>query len=110
MPDLLATLAAIRLLSCEPLPGPVDLSALPMPQGTEVCDCSDHRPTFDALNGAVYYEGCCEGPELCDTGLDRIVVGRESGKGARPVHPAWARSLRDQCAEAGVPMFFKQFG
>lgn len=110
VPDLLATPAAIRWLSCEPLLGPVELGALPMPTGMEVCDCPDHRPTFDALNGSVYCEGCCEGPERFDTGLDWIVGGGESGKGARPMHPKWARNLCDQCAEAGVPFFFKQWG
>ena len=39
-----------------------------------------------------------------------IIAGGESGPGARPMHPDWARSLRDQCAEAGVPFFFKQWG
>lgn len=42
--------------------------------------------------------------------LDWIVVGGESGPGARPMHPDWARQLRDQCAAAGVPFFFKQWG
>lgn len=39
-----------------------------------------------------------------------LVVGGESGPGARPMHPNWARNVRDQCIEAGVPFFFKQFG
>lgn len=39
-----------------------------------------------------------------------IIVGGESGPGARPMHPAWARSIRDQCKAAGVPYFFKQWG
>ena len=39
-----------------------------------------------------------------------VVAGGESGRGARPMHPAWARSLRDQCASVGVPFFFKQWG
>ena len=39
-----------------------------------------------------------------------IICGGESGPGARPMHPEWARSLRDQCAEAGVPFLFKQWG
>lgn len=43
-------------------------------------------------------------------GIDWIIVGGESGPGARPVHPDWARSLRDQCAAADVPFFFKQWG
>jgi len=42
--------------------------------------------------------------------LDWIIVGGESGPHARPMHPDWARSLRDQCQEAGVPYFFKQWG
>ena len=46
----------------------------------------------------------------CWPALDWIVCGGESGKGARPMHPDWARSLRDQCASAGVPFHFKQWG
>lgn len=42
--------------------------------------------------------------------LDWVVVGGESGPHARPMHPAWVRSLRDQCAAAGVPFLFKQWG
>jgi protein gp37 len=43
-------------------------------------------------------------------GIDWVICGGESGHGARPMHPEWARSLRDQCAAAGVPFFFKQWG
>ena len=39
-----------------------------------------------------------------------VIAGGESGPGARPMHPEWARSIRDQCVAAGVPFFFKQFG
>lgn len=42
--------------------------------------------------------------------LDWVIAGGESGPGARPLHPDWARSIRDQCAAAGVPLFFKQWG
>ena len=42
--------------------------------------------------------------------IDWIIVGGESGPGARPMHPDWARSLRDQCKAAGVPFLFKQWG
>jgi Protein of unknown function (DUF5131) len=42
--------------------------------------------------------------------LDWVIVGGESGPDARPIHPEWARSLRDQCVTAGVPFFFKQWG
>jgi protein gp37 len=42
--------------------------------------------------------------------VDAVLLGGESGKNARPMHPDWARSVRDQCAAAGVPFFFKQWG
>ena len=47
---------------------------------------------------------------LVDGGLNWVIVGGESGPRARPMHPEWARSLRDQCATAGIPFFFKQWG
>ena len=51
------------------------------------------------------------GPVTVDlTGIDWVIVGGESGPGARPMHPGWARSLRDQCVAAGVPFLFKQWG
>ena len=43
-------------------------------------------------------------------GIGWVIVGGESGRNARPMHPAWARSIRDQCQAAGVPYFFKQHG
>jgi protein gp37 len=50
-------------------------------------------------------------PDLdCGPGLDWVIAGGESGPAARPSHPDWFRSLRDQCAAAGVPFFFKQWG
>ena len=42
--------------------------------------------------------------------IDWVICGGESGKNARPMHPYWVRSLRDQCADAGVPFLFKQLG
>ena len=45
-----------------------------------------------------------------DPGINWVVVGGESGQGARPMHPAWARTLRDECQDAGVPFLFKQWG
>ena len=45
-----------------------------------------------------------------DAELHWVIVGGESGPGARPMHPGWARSLRDQCAAADVPFLFKQWG
>lgn len=101
VPDLLATPAAVRWLSCEPLLGPVDLTNVAM----ETC----HALGFDALNGREIHK---DDGNLCTVGrkLDWIVAGGESGPAARPMHPDWARSLRDQCEDAGVPFFFKQWG
>lgn len=43
-------------------------------------------------------------------GIDGVIVGGESGPGARPMHPDWPRNIRDQCVAAGVPFYFKQWG
>jgi protein gp37 len=48
--------------------------------------------------------------ELDLRNINWVIVGGESGHGARPMHPNWARSIRDQCVAAGVPFFFKQWG
>ena len=48
--------------------------------------------------------------ELDLTGIGWVIVGGESGPGARPMHIDWVRSIRDQCASAGVPFYFKQWG
>ena len=53
----------------------------------------------------------CHGDEISRrNSLDWVICGGESGPGARPMHPEWARSIREQCKAAGVPFFFKQFG
>ncbi len=44
------------------------------------------------------------------SGIDWVIVGGESGPGARPMHPDWVRSIRDQCRHAEVAFFFKQWG
>lgn len=49
-------------------------------------------------------------PNLNLDGIDWVIVGGESGPGARPVDSAWVVDIRDQCQEAGVPFFFKQWG
>ena len=49
-------------------------------------------------------------PDLDLSGLHWLIAGGESGPRARPMHEAWARDPRDQCAAAGVPFFFKQWG
>lgn len=103
IPDLLATPAAIRFVSAEPLLGPIDLAEISF--WSECCIPEyggDGHELLPALRPE-YRRG--RGP-----GLDWIITGGESGPGARPMHPAWARSIRDQCAAAGVPFFFKQWG
>ena len=84
IPLLLETPAAIRFVSIEPMLGPITLH--PLTCGT------------NALSSST-------GPNL-----DWVVIGGESGPGARPMHPQWPRNIRDQCAAAGVPYFFKQWG
>lgn len=49
-------------------------------------------------------------PNLDLTGIDWVIVGGESGPGARPLAEVWATDIRDQCVEAGVSFFFKQWG
>jgi protein gp37 len=49
-------------------------------------------------------------PDLDLDGIDWVIVGGESGPRARPMKPEWVRQIRDQCLEAGVPFFFKQWG
>lgn len=103
IPALLDTPAAVRWLSCEPLLGPVDLAGY-LPRRADA-------PWYpvECRHG---YDGC----PLCDRALapadaiSWLVVGGESGPGARPMHPAWARSLRDQAVRSGVPFHFKQHG
>lgn len=43
-------------------------------------------------------------------GIDWVIVGGESGPGARAMQPEWVRDIRDMCQEQGVPFFFKQWG
>jgi protein gp37 len=103
IPALLETPAAVRFLSCEPLLGPVDLSAwLDTPPS---CGCG---VAPDGAPGAIGCSAECVEPE--PSGLGWCIVGGESGLGSRPMHPQWARSLRDQCVQAGVPFLFKQWG
>lgn len=98
IPLLLQTPAAIRYLSCEPLLGPVDLNSISLPDGVY----------WDALDKTEAADAVLEGD--CAAVIDWVIVGGESGHKARPMHPDWVRSLRDQCQRAVVPFFFKQWG
>lgn len=89
IPLLLQTPAAVRFISCEPLLGPINLDG-------------DGAEDIHALG--------CGGDCDCASKLNWVIVGGESGPGARPCHPDWVRSLRDQCQAASVPFHFKQWG
>ena len=91
IPHLLRVPAAVRFLSLEPLLGPVELSNI----------------TGWSTAAMRHWAGR---PILGAHGIGWGIVGGESGPNARPMHPAWARSLRDQFAAADVPFFFKQWG
>lgn len=106
IPELLATPAAVRWISAEPLLGPVDLV---LPDADE-CYCDQETRAFfgAAMPGPLassHAEPCPHSRRL-----DWVVAGGESGRNARPMHPDWARSLRDQCAVAGIPFLLKQWG
>ena len=65
------------------------------------------------INARVRFLSCepLLGPLALDlAGIHWVIVGGESGPGARPMRPEWARAVREQCADAGVPFFFKQWG
>lgn len=96
IPALLATPAAVRWISCEPLLGRVALCRCAGGDVDVAAGVSPAGPGWCPIHGAVR--------------VDWVVCGGESGPGARPVHPDWVRSLRDQCAAGGVPFFFKQWG
>jgi len=107
IPDLLATPAVRRFVSCEPLLGPVDLTKVNC--RTE----EDHEKWTDALRGTTTmwnHERAGGWGGIAPARLGWVIVGGESGRAARPMHPDWARSLRDQCEAAQVSYFFKQWG
>jgi len=85
IPKLMALSARVRFLSIEPMLGPINLHGMVVNEQA--------RRAIGALPG-----------------IDWIIAGGESGREARPAHPDWFRSLRDQCKAAGVPFLFKQWG
>jgi protein gp37 len=99
IPLLLQTPAAVRFVSAEPLLGTVNLERYLWQS------CCGNLSGGDYLNGEP--PQCC-----CDPfpPLDWVIVGGESGPGARPFNVAWARSIARQCKEAKVPVFVKQLG
>ena len=92
IPILLQIPAAVRFVSVEPMLGPVDL--------------------VRSIDVAIEINGEIEVPAVGGIGqwLDWVICGGQTGPGARPMHPDWVRSLRDQCKAAGTALFFKQWG
>jgi len=97
IPLLLKTPAAKRFISIEPMLDEVTL----------------YTPEYKQYVGRDYLtdiRGVSAGRPLIEAGLDWVILGGESGPGARPMHPDWARGVRDQCKAAGVPFLFKRWG
>ncbi|MDP3228478.1 MAG: phage Gp37/Gp68 family protein [Acidovorax sp.] len=110
VPLLLATPAAVRFVSAEPLLGAIDFTRI-----QNAGPLHTKAAFINALRGGTWGEVPTTGERLRITHgpletLDWIIAGGESGHKARPSHPDWYRSLRDQCAAAGVPFLFKQWG
>jgi protein gp37 len=101
VPALLDTPVAIRFVSLEPLCGPVDLEA-PGFLRRDGCHTFANGQAFPALCTACGGKGSPR--------LDGVIVGGMTGPGSVPMHPDWVRAIRDQCAAAAVPFFFKSWG
>lgn len=129
IPKLLRVPARVRFLSMEPLLGPVNLTNIELLGGFYFLDALNRRTwrdvwseewapevTGEPLEESIdAYQEETGGPypptDDAPTDLiDWVIAGGESGPRARPMHPEWVRSLRDQCQAAGVPFFFKQWG
>ncbi len=107
IPILLQIPAAVRFVSVEPMLGLVDLAST----GALGCTCppleGDDGQIEERCSGqCVFYKNAVDKMKR----INWVICGGESGHGARPMRLNWARSLRDQCRDAGVPFFFKQWG
>ncbi len=100
IPDLLATPAAVRFVSAEPLLGPIDFENIPYLDGTYL----------NALAGEVWTPGAGSADSFTTKcrKMGWVIVGGESGPGFRPMQIEWAESIQRQCENAGTAFFFKQ--
>lgn len=105
IPALLATPAAVRFISAEPLLGPIDLRNLVIPRryGSGLLDAF-------TLDFKTHHQEVIARPPKSHGPLDWVIAGGESGKHARPFNLGWARALKDQCGAAGAAFFMKQLG
>ncbi|OFX56334.1 MAG: hypothetical protein A2066_12975 [Bacteroidetes bacterium GWB2_41_8] len=102
IPVLLQIPAAKRFVSIEPMLGPVDLTKIPAKYWGE-----EYDDLYNGLSLSSLYGGK---DSSTPWHLNWVICGGESGPKARPMHPDWVRSVRDQCQSAGTPFFFKQWG
>jgi protein gp37 len=113
IPALIETPAAVRFLSCEPLLAQLDLGIGDPHRG------HDNDDVYGWPNPRICLD--CSGPEDEDEvqffrrepdagGIGWVIIGGESGPGARPMSERWARTLVRECQSASVPVFVKQFG
>ena len=100
IPVLLRIPAAKRFVSYEPALGPVDFSGYLGRAATKCVVCGLKYGHDAQIDVGTPHSGC--------RGLDWLIAGGETGPGARPAHPDWLRSVRDQCRIAGVPFWLKQ--
>lgn len=107
IPLLLQTPAAVRFVSYEPALGPVDFEQVINPG-----NLAEGQRYIHALKGYAWVTHGEDYYDVCNIGsqLDWVIVGGESGPGARPFDLQWARNVIAQCKAAGVPCFFKQAG
>ncbi len=110
--ELKAKYPWIRIaVSVEPMLGPVDLDMCPTVDEIVFDDKGEIDESFPVgcmpCRSGKHWEYLGQNQNC---GLDWVICGGESGPGARPMHPDWARGVRDQCKAAGVPFFFKQWG
>lgn len=107
IPILLDIPAAVRFVSVEPMLGPMDLYKYLSP----VCrQCNGSMSVPSEFGGGKPCPRCIEDQGTDPDRLNQIICGGETGPGARPLHPDWVRSLRDQCQAAGTPFIFKSWG
>jgi protein gp37 len=102
IPDLLATPAAVRFVSAEPLLGPIDFTKINTMLFRGAERVNSLVGELDDMFG--------EQTGVITSYIKWMICGGESGHGARPMHPDWVRSIRDQCQAAGTAFFFKQWG
>jgi protein gp37 len=118
IPELLRIPAAVRFLSVEPLLGPVTLEDW-LGNMFRCNRCGFSSSDYKTIPLDRIPRPCCgkcdhglpqQRVEILGQGIQWVIVGGESGPNAWPMHPDWARAIRDECAAAGVPFFFKQWG